>query len=98
MPYKYKELISAVKKKTPVSKEGWRDGREESANIEIDGQCVSRVTLPHQHGKVDFRLGTQDSIRKQLLLDKNQFGDYIRCSLTRTDYIGIVREKYFESH
>jgi hypothetical protein len=93
--YKYRELVTAVKNKTPVSQDSWGSGKEQNAHIEVDGICISRVTLPKQHGGTqEIRQGTQESIRKQLLLDRNQFSDFIKCTLSQAGYIGIMREKY----
>jgi hypothetical protein len=92
--FKYKELITPIKEKTPVSKDSWRVGSEDNANIEIDGEFKGRVTLPKQHGAHDVKKGTQEAIRKQLLLDKEQFKKYIKCTLTRSDYSDLIREKY----
>jgi hypothetical protein len=93
--YKYKELVKAVKTKAPVSQDSWRTGKEQNANIEVDGQCISRVTLPHQHGGTqEVKPGTQEAIRKQLLLDKPNFSEFIKCTLSREGYIRIMREKY----
>lgn len=93
MIFKYREIINSVHSKTPVPNGYWRSGKENSAPIVIDGIQISRVTLPKAKTG-DIRPGTLNSIRKQLLLCKAQFIDFINCPMTRTDYIHKMKAKY----
>ena len=95
MIFKYREVISSVQSKTPVPQGHWRSGKECSAPIVIEGVQVSRVTLPKMKGGgKDIRVGTLNSIRKQLLLSGEQFKDFIDCPMTTTDYVETIKAKF----
>lgn len=93
MIFKYREVITSVHSKTPVPNGYWRSGKENSAPIVIGGIQISRVTLPKVKTG-DIRPGTLNSIRKQLLLCRSQFIDFIKCSMTNTDYINKMKTKH----
>ncbi len=76
MRFKYREVIGSVQSKAPVPEGHWRSGKERSAPIVIEGVQISRVTLPKaKGGSMDISEGTLNSIRKQLLLCRDQFID-----------------------
>lgn len=58
---------------------------------ELDGLKILRVTMPRGRGFVPP--GTVNSIRKQVFLSKDQFGDLINCPLSSQDYEAIIRAK-----
>jgi len=95
MRFKYREVIGSVQSKTPVPEGKWRSGKERSAPIVIEGVEISRVTLPKaKGGGRDILPGTLNSIRKQLLLCRDQFIDFIVCPMTITDYTEKMKAKF----
>lgn len=94
MRFKYSEVIDSVQSKTPVPEGHWRSGKERSAPIVIEDVQISRVTLPKaKGGGKDMSEGTLNSIRKQLLLCRDQFIDFVNCPMTTTDYIEKMKAK-----
>lgn len=94
MRFKYSEVIDSVQSKAPVPVGHWRSGKERSAPIVIQGVQISRVTLPKaKGGGRDIFEGTLNSIRKQLLLCRDQFIDFVNCPMTTTDYIEKMKAK-----
>jgi hypothetical protein len=95
MRFKYREVTGSVQSKAPVPEGQWRSGKELSAPIVIEGVEISRVTLPKvKGGGTDIPPGTLHSIRRQLLLCRNQFVDFVVCPMTRTDYIEKMKAKF----
>jgi len=93
--FKYGEVIGSVQAKVPVPEGCWRSGKERSAPIVVDGVEVSRVTLPKSKGGArDIPPGTLNSIRKQLLLCRNQFADLVNCPMTNTVYVEKMKAKF----
>ncbi|MDH5695380.1 MAG: hypothetical protein OEZ00_02050 [Dehalococcoidia bacterium] len=95
MRFKYTEVIGSVQSKAPVPEGQWRSGKERSAPIIIEGVQISRVTLPKaKGGGRDLSELTLNSIRKQLLLCRDQFIDFVGCPMTMTDYIEKMKAKF----
>ena len=95
MIFKYREVIGSVQSKTPVPEGHWSSGKECSAPIVIEGVQISRVTLPKaKGGGRDILPGTLNSIRKQLLLCRDQFADFVNCPMTNTTYIEKIKAKF----
>jgi hypothetical protein len=95
MRFGYKEVIDAVQSKAPVPDGQWRSGKERSAPIIIDDVQISRVTLPKaKGGGRDIPPGTLHSIRRQLLLCRDQFVDFVECPMTITDYVEKMKAKF----
>ena len=95
MRFKYREVIGSIHSKAPVPEGHWGSGKENSGPIVIDGIQISRVTLPKIKGG-DIHPGTLNSIRKQLLLCREQFVDFVRCPMTSTTYIEKMKAKFAE--
>lgn len=93
MRFKYREVIGSVHSKAPVPEGHWGSGKENSGPIVIDGIQISRVTLPKTKGG-DIPPGTLNSIRKQLLLCREQFVDFITCPMTSTNYVDKMKAKF----
>jgi hypothetical protein len=94
MRFKYREVIDSVQSKTPVPEGHWRSAKERSAPVVIEGVQISRVTIPKaKGGGRDICEGTLNSIRKQLLLCRDQFVDFVNCPMTTTDYIEKMKAK-----
>lgn len=94
MRFKYREVIDSVQSKTPVPEGYWRSGKERSAPIVIEDVEISRVTIPKaKGGGRDLSEHTLNSIRKQLLLCREQFVDFVNCPMTTTDYIKKMKAK-----
>lgn len=95
MRFKYREVIGSVQSKTPVPKGCWRSGKERSAPIVIEDVEISRVTIPKaKGGGRDLSEHTLNSVRKQLLLCREQFIDFVNCPMTTTDYIEKMKTKF----
>lgn len=95
MRFKYREVIGSVQSKTPVPEGQWRSGKERSAPIVIDGVQISRVTIPKAKGGArDLSEPTLNSIRKQLLLCRDQFVAFVGCPMTTTDYAEKMKTKF----
>lgn len=95
MRFKYREVIGSVQSKTPVPEGCWRSGKERSAPIVIEDVEISRVTIPKaKGGGRDLSEHTLNSVRKQLLLCREQFIDFVNCPMTTTDYIEKMKTKF----
>ncbi|MCH8290572.1 type II toxin-antitoxin system HicA family toxin [Candidatus Poribacteria bacterium] len=79
------EIRHAIERKTEYQ---IRRRKEINYVIFRQGQRISRVTVPH--GRKDLKTGTERSIRNQLLLDKEQFKDFVNCLLSGEDYAAIL--------
>ena len=98
MRFKYREVIGSVQSKTPVPEGYWRSGKERSAPIVIEGVQISRVTIPKAKGSGrDLSEHTLNSVRKQLLLCRDQFIDFVDCPMTITDYIDKMKAKFAQT-
>jgi len=84
---KPRDVAHAIENKTPGDEGG---GKERSKWIVLDGKRVLRVTYPKSHS-ADIKRGTLESIRKMLRLDRDQFDDFISCSMSGSDYEGHLR-------
>jgi hypothetical protein len=78
----FDRLISKFKFKT-------RDSRDLLAWFEHEGKIIART----KRSKGSGDLPMQHSIRQQLWLNEDQFRKAIKCTLTRQDYINILRAK-----
>lgn len=78
---KAKEVHDAIRNKTDVEP---RPSKELNSWIWRNGRKITRVTVPK--GRDTLRKGTENSIRKQLLLGKPQFRDFVSCKMTATGY------------
>jgi len=95
MTFKYREVIGSIQSKAPVPDGHWRSGKERSAPIVVEDVQISRVTLPKaKGGGRDIPPGTLNSIRKQLLLCREQFVDFVNCPMTNTMYIEKMKAKF----
>lgn len=95
MSFKYRRVILSIQSKAPVPDGQWRSGKERSAPIVVDGVEISRVTLPKaKGGGRDVPPGTLNSVRKQLLLCKVQFTDFLNCPMTKTKYSEKMKAKF----
>ena len=98
MGFKYREVVRSIQSKTPVPEGKWRSGKERSAPIIIEDVFISRVTIPKEKGgSKDIPPGTLNSIRKQLLLCKAQFVDFISCTMTKPEYVRKMKAKFSNS-
>lgn len=66
-----------------------RDSRDLLAWFEYEGKVITRT----KRSKGSGSLPMQHSIRQQLKLNEEQFRKAIGCTLTRQDYINILRSK-----
>jgi hypothetical protein len=81
---KYREVTRAIERKVPGGET--RAGRERNCWAHLDGHRVLRVTYPSIHGRADIPIGTLHSIRKQLRLDRDDFGRFVACSMSGPEY------------
>ncbi len=51
-------------------------------------EVIPLVTVPH--GRDDLKIGTQNSIRNALRLNKEQFQKFVNCPLSKRDYEEIL--------
>jgi hypothetical protein len=66
-----------------------RNSRDLLAWFEYKGKIITRT----RRSKGSGDLPMQHSIRQQLKLNEGQFKEAIGCTLTRQDYINILRNK-----
>lgn len=66
-----------------------RDSRDLHAWFEYEGKIITWT----RRSKGSGDLPMQHSIRQQLWLNEDQFRKAIKCTLTRQDYINILRSK-----
>jgi hypothetical protein len=81
---KYREVTRAIENKVPGGEA--RRGKENNRWALLDGQRVLRVTFPSIHGRADIPKGTLHSIRKQLRLDRDDFGRFVECPMSAPEY------------
>jgi hypothetical protein len=80
--HEFDHLVSKLKLKT-------RDSGDLLAWFEYEGKIIART----KRSKGSGDLPMQHSIRQQLKLNEEQFRKAIGCTLTRQDYINILRSK-----
>jgi hypothetical protein len=78
----FDHLVTKLKLKT-------RGSRDLLAWFEYKGKIIART----RRSKGSGDLPMQHSIRQQLKLNEEQFRKAIGCTLTRQDYIDILRQK-----
>jgi hypothetical protein len=78
----FDHLVTKLKLKT-------RGSRDLLAWFEYKGKIITRT----RRSKGSGDLPMQHSIRQQLRLNEEQFRKAIGCTLTRQDYIDILRQK-----
>jgi hypothetical protein len=78
--HEFNHLVAKLKLKT-------RDSRDLLAWFEYKGKIITRT----RRSKGSGDLPMQHSIRQQLKLNEEQFREAIGCTLTRQDYINILR-------
>jgi len=66
-----------------------RDSRDRLAWFEHNGKVITRTKRSHGRG---FDL-PKNLIRQQLKLSEEELAGILECSLTREDYIGILKRK-----
>jgi len=66
-----------------------RNSRDLLAWFEYNGKIITRT----KRSKGSGDLPMQHSIRQQLKLNEEQLREAIKCTLTRKDYIDILRSK-----
>lgn len=76
-----------LKSKLPAT---WHAGKHDNATIEIDGEVFGTVTVPN-HGSKELVPMTWKSICDQLGLTDEQARLFVRCKLSRGDYVDIIR-------
>jgi len=81
---KYREVTRSIESKVPGGRP--RAGKENNCWALLDGRRVLRVTYPSIHGRADVPVGTLQSIRKQLRLERDDFGRFIACPMSATEY------------
>ncbi len=80
-------VARAVSKKAGVR---FRSGSEQTGPVVLDGKRVFNVTVPK--GRGDLTPGTQNAIRDQLKLSRDDFTRLVDCTMTGTDYMNLLRE------
>ncbi|OGO22000.1 MAG: hypothetical protein A2Z28_03735 [Chloroflexi bacterium RBG_16_51_9] len=91
--FKYKEVSNSITVKTPQGKK--RGGKERNFPIVIDDIQMGRVTIPKEKGGgKDMNPNTLKSIRNQLLLNPQQFAEFVTCSMSSAAYIDAIKQKY----
>jgi hypothetical protein len=84
---KTREVSHAIESKVPGET---GNGKERNRWAVVDGVKVLRVTYPNSHSG-DLKIGTQESIRKQLHLGRKEFEEFVKCTMTQTEYIEHLR-------
>lgn len=95
MPYKVfteKEINSAINKKAPL--EGIKSGSNPHVigKLVIDGFYFGQVKIPNPHSN-EFREGKAKTLANQLQLNKEEYNQFIKCSLKRKQYEELLRGK-----
>lgn len=90
MSYRYSAIDHAVTSKAPGDD---RSRGENNKWIVIDDKKVTRVTWPNKGHGGNVSVGTENSIRKQLKLDKPNFARFVECPMDRNEYIEFLRQK-----
>lgn len=80
--HEFDHLVAKLKLKT-------RNSRDLLAWFEYKGKIITRTRRSKGSGDQPM----QHSIRQQLKLNEEQFREAIGCTLTRQDYIDIIRNK-----
>lgn len=85
MTIKAKDFDHIVKKFELQTK----NSSDRLAWLEYEGKIIVRTKRSHTKGDLPF----QHSIRQQLKLDEEQLTEAIGCTLSRADYIQILKNK-----
>jgi len=80
--HEFDHLVAKLELKT-------RHSKDLLAWFEVDGQIITRT----RRSKGSGDLPMQHSIRQQLKLNEQQMKKALGCTLTRNDYIDILRTK-----
>jgi hypothetical protein len=59
--------------------------------VYVDGVRSLPVHFSHGHGNMPGHIG--DKFRRSLLVTQQEFGDLKRCSMSRTEWLRIVRQR-----
>lgn len=81
-------VTRAVKKKSGVQ---FRSGSEQTGWVMLDDERVLQVTVPK--GRGDLPPGTENAIRNDLKLSREEFGLLVGCEMTGTEYARLLRDK-----
>jgi len=68
-----------------------REGRDTIAKFRYNGEVIIRTKVPHKRGELRGLL--IHFIRQQLRLNETQFQELTNCTLSRDDYIQVLKEK-----
>jgi hypothetical protein len=68
-----------------------REGKDRLAFFVYEGKRVISTKRSHGRGDIAGRIG--DFIRQQMKVSESQFRGLVDCSVTRNDYIQILRDK-----
>ncbi len=80
--HEFDHLVTKLQLKT-------RNSKDLLAWFEVDGKIITRT----RRSKGSGDLPMQHSIRQQLKLNEQQMSKAVGCTLTRDDYIDILRTK-----
>lgn len=92
MPYNIfteKEISAAINKKAPI--EDFERGKHDSGKLVVDGYFFSRIKIPNPHKKA-FNQGKAKNLAKQLQLSKEEYNEFIKCTLKKKEYEEVLRE------
>ncbi len=86
--YRKQKVRSAVDKKVPGQ---YRSGKEEIYWVVLEGRKRFKVRVPK--GRGEWGIGFQESVRKDLQLNHDEFDHLVDCTLTGPDYEEMLHEK-----
>lgn len=84
---KPRDVARAIETKVPGET---GEGKERNRWAIVDGKKVLRVTYPNSHS-ADIKRGTLESIRKQLKLGRDDFEEFVKCTMTGPAYLAHLR-------
>jgi hypothetical protein len=86
--YRKQEIRRQVDTKAPGE---YRSGREEIYWVCLGGRRLFKVRVPKGRGALG--IGWQESVRKDLRLAPGEFGDFMECPMTSSDYTDVLLDK-----
>lgn len=95
MPYlnfTEKEINSAINKKAPLAEIQTGRNPHDIGKLVVDGYYFGKVKIPNPHNK-SFTQGKSKVLASQLQLDKEEYNQFIKCTLKRKQYEKLLRNK-----
>lgn len=86
-----KEVRKAILKKCNLVNINKNSGHW-TADIEIEGEIISFIKIPNPH-RNEFRQNKAKRVAEHLLLNSEQYNDFVKCNMKAKEYEEIIKLK-----